>query len=1682
MPEMSLREYLGDLDRLIQMHAADEVILHSRHILSFYPKIVSAYRFLGRALIMNGRWDEAEAAFRRVLGVLPDDFHAHVGLSEIYDYKRRGDEAIWHLERALETQPTQRDLIDTMRALYKRYRNIDNAKIPLTAGAVARQALNNRSYEQAIETLRTATQKYKDRGDLRVLLADALWKGGDPVEAAEVALDVLTMLPDCLVANRILTELWLQEDRPSDAQRYLNRVEAVEPYLAVELATGAAVADDAFRIQPLDVKRTAQSETTLNRPDWLQDINTDGASSSPADDFAQWTATESTLLGKVAPKPQEPAQPEPPPEPAFDEASFRIDTNSLVEPAQAADIPDWMMASAPDFAHTAADAPAADEADELPDAMAWLNAQTTLEPEQSMPDTPNPDNWLSEYEADILTEKQAEEDQTSLTEIPDWMNAPDELPARRGTGAIAQPEDPLPALDWLSGNDQLLDEALGLESLTASEPASMADPDWMSAPAPDDPITSLIPTDPSPTQPGKPGSLADYAAPRATFGFDTGELRQFEQAQEPADDDNWLDQVSNETPGVPGPMRGLTSMLQEGNFDWMSQSRAPASGEQAGDSLDDDWLGQFDTGAKTSATDSPEWLAALSDEEEPASPPAPPAASASVMDDLDFPELDAIVSGSSAADLPSINDELSWDMAGTADADNEPASGADWLGELGAPAAQQVPDAIVLDDASLDALFGGTEPEAQDEAAEAPAPMGIDLSAVRASESPVTGDQPAEENDLEAMFASLETGDAQDSVAQGADHDSLAMNDEDLAAMFTDFEGDQPAASLDMPEWASDAPTSLGIDVSALHAQDVAPGEPSFESRTPAPLVTHDLSSDVPAYDWMQEDDEAPEDEPALRMPGTTDLESSAHDTPLDPVTAEISLDWMGSEPAEAESAVEEPWDITSLGVLDDSLTGELVTDAQVVDGGESPESDVDFAAMLAAAEPVIDDQAVVIEEAEGEADPWFALDEAEAFDTPVLESAAEVVAEAAVPAADADVMSEAAAEDVETPVDTRVTAEDMAALDHADELDWLADIQTEVQAASIDAPAETEAPAQPALDDDLEALFVELEQHVAEAGADFAHGDGVTTGELRDLFGEDSVPSSQASEIEALFAEHEDAADALAAEAEEVQAEEVSAMLTAEDDGFGAAEGVTTGELRDLFGEDSVPSSQASEIEALFAGHEDAADALPASAADDPEAELAALLAAEDDGYPMHDDGKVAQSGGNQLDSLNTGMDTDTSELDALDAAFARTEDAVSWWNTSTDDESAEPQETQDGQPVESAPEGEPAEAQVPGFEQEASPFDAAEDSDLLAAVRDPAPLDTTAIESLAVIESLPVPGQTSAVEVMFTDEQSQPIDNVDLDALFGEPEVLSDEEPPLVPAQSQLYTGEADAALDETETEEAEAADEPAAPADAVAQVDSPETAAAADDDILPFGESVADITLPDADDDGRLDILDGGLSLESISGDDIQYLEPDDSPAELSAVAAELSADEMQDDDDWLDIEDDPLPDTPPVYEDPLAADEFDNVAHDPFSTGAVDSVDGQQDESSPQTDDVPAEQAAPNIPDWLNAMVPGLDVDYEAEEDAPLEQEYLPETPEYTGPEVEPGFRWVEDIISEESQQVPVLASEAAAAASSEPRFKFTRQPAWLKITRKPAWMKRDTAAEPEAPAAADDDSDLPEWLR
>ena len=271
MAKISLRAYQKKLEGLLEENRLDEVTAHSRHILKTCPKNLRAYRQLGAALFAASRWEEAAEVLRRLLGALPQDFEAHSLLAQAYQQLEQYDKAIWHAERAFDQQPNNQDIISLVRSLYRKHRGEEIDRLQLTASALAQQHIRSSLLQEALNVLDTARKRHPKRIDLQLLQARTLWLAGRRTDAAETALEILIHLPYAKTANRIMTELWLSEQRPSDAQLYLGRMEALDPYLAYQLASGKAPADSLVTIEELDYDAVSQQEDIVDLG-WLNSL------------------------------------------------------------------------------------------------------------------------------------------------------------------------------------------------------------------------------------------------------------------------------------------------------------------------------------------------------------------------------------------------------------------------------------------------------------------------------------------------------------------------------------------------------------------------------------------------------------------------------------------------------------------------------------------------------------------------------------------------------------------------------------------------------------------------------------------------------------------------------------------------------------------------------------------------------------------------------------------------------------------------------------------------------------------------------------------------------------------------------------------------------------------------------------------------------------------------------------------------------------------------------------------------------------------------------------------------------------------------------------------------------------------------------------------------------------------
>src|SRR6266545_3964537 len=321
MAKVSLRAYNHEIEAMIDRGHLDEAIAHCRHILKTFPKHLETYRLLGKTYLEYKRYSDAADIFSRVLVSAPSDFVANVGMSIIRDEENKLDDAVWHMERAFETQPSNAAIQSELQRLYGRREGVQPPRIRMTRGALAHMYVQGELYPQAISEIKSVLKEDPGRTDMQVLLARAYYRSGLKNDAADVASAVLRTYPYCLDANRVLVEI-LGTDHPESVQAYRQRVVELDPYASQ--VTGSIflsneVPDLAVTLERLDWNGQpvrAQSDwemtqavslesgqRTEEQPDWLK-----GAFSEAPLDQTQSGSAPALDMSTPSAKPAEPAE------------------------------------------------------------------------------------------------------------------------------------------------------------------------------------------------------------------------------------------------------------------------------------------------------------------------------------------------------------------------------------------------------------------------------------------------------------------------------------------------------------------------------------------------------------------------------------------------------------------------------------------------------------------------------------------------------------------------------------------------------------------------------------------------------------------------------------------------------------------------------------------------------------------------------------------------------------------------------------------------------------------------------------------------------------------------------------------------------------------------------------------------------------------------------------------------------------------------------------------------------------------------------------------------------------------------------------------------------------------------------------------------------------------------------
>src|SRR5690606_37096362 len=196
-----------------------------------FPKPLETYRLLGKAYLEARRYNEAADVFGRLLMAVPDDSVAHVGLSIIRDEEHKLDDALWHMERAFEVQPSNAAIQGELQRLYGRRDGVEPPKVRMTRGALARIYVQGELYPQAIAEIRSVLAEDAQRADMQVLLAYSYFKSGQKSDASDLCNQLLKRYPYSFEANRIMVDLLPATAGSAEStQIYRMRVGELDPY------------------------------------------------------------------------------------------------------------------------------------------------------------------------------------------------------------------------------------------------------------------------------------------------------------------------------------------------------------------------------------------------------------------------------------------------------------------------------------------------------------------------------------------------------------------------------------------------------------------------------------------------------------------------------------------------------------------------------------------------------------------------------------------------------------------------------------------------------------------------------------------------------------------------------------------------------------------------------------------------------------------------------------------------------------------------------------------------------------------------------------------------------------------------------------------------------------------------------------------------------------------------------------------------------------------------------------------------------------------------------------------------------------------------------------------------------------------------------------------------------------
>lgn len=229
MADVTLQSIFDEVRRALDTGETDQAIAIAQHILQHAPDVIEAHRLLGEAYLNAEQFEQAAAAFEDALRADPENIAAYYGLGLADQNLGRRSKAIGAFERALEIQPNLADLRTQLLRLYAETPG-SAGQFRLSRAGLGRLYARGQMYAQAIDEFRSVLDNEPDRDDVRVALAETLWRDGQEDEAVDWCHECIASQPELFKPTLILGYLQLAAGQP-EGETLWRRAAQQEPAL-----------------------------------------------------------------------------------------------------------------------------------------------------------------------------------------------------------------------------------------------------------------------------------------------------------------------------------------------------------------------------------------------------------------------------------------------------------------------------------------------------------------------------------------------------------------------------------------------------------------------------------------------------------------------------------------------------------------------------------------------------------------------------------------------------------------------------------------------------------------------------------------------------------------------------------------------------------------------------------------------------------------------------------------------------------------------------------------------------------------------------------------------------------------------------------------------------------------------------------------------------------------------------------------------------------------------------------------------------------------------------------------------------------------------------------------------------------------------------------------------------------